>query len=175
MALKVASQADSSTILGGGGAEKLLGKGDMLFVDAGASDSVRVQGAYISNDEIRSLVEFSKASNEVYYDPKINDAIFVKPEPEEANETEPVSKEAQLDPYCKKALRYWLEKNGGKASIASIQRNLGIGFNRAGRIMDSLQKLKYVEELSPSDPSSKPLRVLISLDEIDSLFPDMQD
>ncbi|MCX4287009.1 MAG: hypothetical protein OSJ68_06935, partial [Clostridia bacterium] len=72
-------------------------------------------------------------------------------------------------------LRYWLEKNGGKASIASIQRNLGIGFNRAGRIMDSLQKLKYVEELSPSDPSSKPLRVLISLDEIDSLFPDMQD
>ncbi len=175
MALKVASQADSSTILGGGGAEKLLGKGDMLFVDAGASDSVRVQGAYISNDEIRSLVEFSKASNEVYYDPKINDAIFVKPEPEEANEAEPVSKEAQLDPYCKKALRYWLEKNGGKASIASIQRNLGIGFNRAGRIMDSLQKLKYVEELSPSDPSSKPLRVLISLDEIDSLFPDMQD
>ena len=66
-------------------------------------------------------------------------------------------------------------KQGGRASIASIQRNLGIGFNRAGRIMDSMQKLKYVEELSPSDPSSKPLRVLVSLDDLDELFPDMQD
>lgn len=178
MALKVASQADSSTILNGGGAEKLLGKGDMLFLGSGASDTLRVQGAYVSNDEIRALKDYTIASNEIFYDQKVNDAIFVSNKPEETEETheaEPASKEAQLDPYCKKALRFWLEKQGGRASIASIQRNLGIGFNRAGRIMDSLQKLKYVEELSPSDPSSKPLRVLISLDDLDELFPDMQD
>ncbi len=179
MALKVASQADSSTILNGGGAEKLLGKGDMLFLGSGASDTLRVQGAYISNDEIRALKDYTIASNEIFYDQKVTDAIFVSNKPEESEEAhetaEPASKEAQLDPYCKKALRFWLEKQGGRASIASIQRNLGIGFNRAGRIMDSLQKLKYVEELSPSDPSSKPLRVLVALDDLDELFPDMQD
>lgn len=179
MALKVASQADSSTILNGGGAEKLLGKGDMLFLGSGASDTLRVQGAYISNDEIRALKDYTIASNEIFYDQKVTDAIFVSNKPEDSEEThetaEPASKEAQLDPYCKKALRFWLEKQGGRASIASIQRNLGIGFNRAGRIMDSMQKLKYVEELSPSDPSSKPLRVLVSLDDLDELFPDMQD
>lgn len=182
MALKVASQADSSTILNGGGAEKLLGKGDMLFLGAGASDTLRVQGAYVSNDEIRGLVEYSKSANEVYYDTKITDEIFVSRKEAleaqleaEAAKDAANNKEPQLDPYCKKALRFWLEKNSGRASISSIQRGLGIGFNRAGRIMDSLQKLKYVEELSASDPSNKQVRVLVTLDELDSLFPDMED
>lgn len=181
MALKVASQYDSNTIINCGGAEKLLGKGDMLYMSSGSPDLERVQGAYISNDEIRALVQYSKDANEVYYDEKITDEIFVSRKQaaealaEQEASKDPANKESQLDPYCKKALRYWLEKQGGRASIASIQRNLGIGFNRAGRIMDSLQKLKYVEEPSPSEPNSKPLRVLITLEELDSLFPDMQD
>ena len=181
MALKVSSQTDSTTIIGGGGAEKLLGRGDMLFVNAGSSGTERIQGAYVNNDEIRHLVEFLKEKNEVYYDQKVSDEIFVSRKREqealleqEANK-DPANKEAKLDPLCKKALRFWLEKQSGRASIASIQRNLGIGFNRAGRIMDSLQKLGYVEELSPSDPSTKPVRVLISLDALDDIFPDMQD
>ena len=181
MALKVSSQFDSTTILGSGGAEKLLGRGDMLFVNAGASGSERIQGAYIKNDEIRDLVAFLKAKNEIYYDQKITDEIFVsrKREQEAAMEQEanndPANKEAKVDPYCKKALRFWLEKQGGRASIASIQRNLGIGFNRAGRIMDTLQKLGYVEELSPSEPNGKPLRVLVTLEELDNIFPDLAD
>ena len=179
MALKVASIFDSNTIIGGGGAEKLLGKGDMLFLSSTSPDLERVQGAYVSNEEIRSLVEFSKESNEVYYDDKVSDEIFVsrKQAEEAAAEQEREkdnSKESQLDPLCKKALRFWLEKQAGRASIASIQRNLGIGFNRAGRIMDSLQKMKYVEELSPSDPSSKPLKVLVTQEELDDLFPDQE-
>lgn len=176
MALKVSSPFDSATIINGSGAEKLLGKGDMLYMGPGASDLERVQGSYVSNDEIRSLVEFSKESNEIYYDQKISDDIFVsrKAPEEEEEDAKPADKESQLDPYCKKALRFWLEKNNGRASIASIQRSLGIGFNRAGRIMDSLQKLKYVEELSPSDLGSKPLRVLVTLEELDDLFPDME-
>ena len=181
MALKVASQFDSNTIIGGGGAEKLLGKGDMLFMSPGSPDLERVQGAYISNDEIRALVEFSKESNEVYYDEKVSEEIFVsRKQAEEAaleqeRERDGVEKESQLDPLCKKALRFWLEKNQGKASIASIQRNLGIGFNRAGRIMDSLQQLKYVETPPPSETNSKPLKVLVTLEELDDLFPDMPD
>ena len=180
MALKVASIFDSNTIINGGGAEKLLGKGDMLFMSSSSPDLERVQGAYISNDEIRSLVEFSKESNEVYYDDKVSDEIFVsrKQAEEAAAEREREKenpKESQLDPLCKKALRFWLEKQAGRASIASIQRNLGIGFNRAGRIMNSMQELKYVEELPPDAPSSKPLKVLITLEELDDLFPDQED
>lgn len=181
MALKVSSQFDSATILGSGGAEKLLGKGDMLFVNAGASGSERIQGAYITNDEIRGLVEFLKAKNEIYYDPKVSDEIFVtrKRAEQEALEQEanndPANKDAQIDPLCKKALRFWLEKQGGRASIASIQRTLSVGFNRAGRIMATLQELKYVETPSASDTSQKQLRVLVSLEDLDSIFPDLQD
>lgn len=179
MALKVSSPYDSSTIINCGGAEKLLGKGDMLFMSPGSSDLERVQGAYVSNDEIRGLVEYARESNEVYYDEKVSDEIFVsqKQAAEEAQEQEAArdGKDAQVDPLCKKALRFWLERNSGKASIASIQRNLGIGFNRAGRIMDALQKLGYVETLSPSDPSSKPLKVLVTPEELEGLFPDLQD
>ena len=128
MALKVASQYDSNTIIGGGGAEKLLGRGDMLFMGAGSSDLERIQGAYISNDEIRNLVEFTRTQNEVYYDTAISDEIFVSRKMEEeaaleaqAQKDTQANKEAQIDPLCKKALRFWLEKNGGRASIASIQ------------------------------------------------------
>ncbi len=176
MALKVSSPADSGTIINGGGAEKLLGKGDMLFMSPGSADLLRVQGAYVSNDEIRSLVKYIRDTNEVYYDDKISEEIFVsQKQPEESPQEQENAKETQVDPLCKKALRFWLEKQGGRASIASIQRNLGIGFNRAGRIMDSLQKLGYVETLSPSEPNSKPLRVLVTLEELDNIFPDLQD
>lgn len=176
VALKVASAVDSGTILGGGGAEKLLGNGDMLYMNPSSSDLQRIQGTYLTDDERDSLVDFVKAQNETYYDAKVSDDIFVskrKEEPDEPVESEP--KEARVDPYCKKALRFWLERNNGKASIASIQRALQIGFNRAGRIMDTLQKLHYVEQLAPSDPSSKPLKVLVSLEDLDKIFPDLDD
>lgn len=179
MALKVTSFFDSNTIIGGGGAEKLLGKGDMLFMAPGSPDLLRVQGAYVSNDEIRTLVNVTRDTNETYYDEEVSDEIFVsQKQAEEAaqeQESSKENKENQVDPYCKRALRFWLERNGGKASIASIQRNLNIGFNRAGRIMDILQRLGYVETLSASDPNSKPLKVLVTLEDLDNIFPDLQD
>lgn len=179
MAFKVVTQFDSNTILGYGGAEKLLGKGDMLYMSSGSPSPERVQGALVTTGEIRDLVKFVKESNEVYYDEKVSNEIFVsRKEAEEAaleqEREKEGAKESQLDPLCKRALRFWLEKNQGKASIASIQRNLGIGFNRAGRIMDSLQQLKYVETPLPSETNSKPLKVLITLEELDELFPDME-
>lgn len=178
VALKVASYQDSGTILNGGGAEKLLGHGDMLYMNPSSSELTRIQGAYLSNDEIERLVEFVKEQNESYYDPSVSKEIFVsqnESEPDDAVVEKPSDKKDQLDPYCKKALRFWLERQGGRASIASIQRSLQIGFNRAGRIMDSLQKLHYVEEPLASESSSKPLRVLVTLDQLDELFPDMDD
>ena len=78
-------------------------------------------------------------------------------------------------PYYKKALQYWLERNSGKASISSLQRGIGVGFNRAGRIMENLQKFGYVEEPASSDTSNRALRVLVTLEELDDLFPDVND
>ncbi len=178
MALKVASSYDSQTIIGGGGAEKLLGKGDMLFMKPGSADLERVQGAYISNDEIRALVEFSISQNEVFHDERIYKEIFAsqnEPEPVEENVvTGDADMEPTIDPLCKKALRFWLERNKGRASIASIQRNLGIGFNRAGRIVDTLQTMKLIEEPAPNESSSKPMMVLVSLEDLDEIFPDLE-
>ena len=177
MALKVASSYDSATIVGGGGAEKLLGKGDMLFMKPGSSDLERVQGAYVSNDEIRALVEFSISQNEVFHDERIYKEIFTsqnEPEPEEEQEVRgDADREPTIDPLCKKALRFWLERNKGRASIASIQRNLGIGFNRAGRIVDTLQKMKLIEEPAANESSSKPTMVLVTLEQLDEIFPDL--
>lgn len=180
MALKVSSVYDSQTIIGGGGAEKLLGKGDMLFMNSsGSSDLTRVQCAYVSNDEIRALVKYSAETNEVYYDTSITDKIFVTQAQEEAKRREEEAERNgggdegrdELYPFYKKALRYWLERNGGKASISSIQRGINVGFNRAGRIMENLQRMGYVEELSASE-SNRAVKVLVTLEELDDLFPD---
>lgn len=181
IALTVASQFDSRTIIDCGGAEKLLGRGDMLLMDPSASDLDRIQGAYISNDEIHDVVEYLKNSNETFFDPEAAKAIFVTEAQEEAAAREAqaeaeaaANKETQVDPYCKKALRFWLERNSGKASIASIQRALSIGFGRAGRIVNQLQELKYVEEPSASESSFKPLKVLVTVDQLDDIFPDLE-
>lgn len=82
-----------------------------------------------------------------------------------------VKHDALFDPLCKRVLQYWVMRNGGRASIASVQRGLGIGFNRAGKIMDHLQKFGCVEQLSPTDDVSKPVHVKINLQEINILFP----
>ncbi len=177
VALKVASPQDSMTILSTGGAEKLLGKGDMLYLGEGQAAATRVQGTYVDDKEIADFVNYVKESNELYFDENIAKEIFVseQPEEEEKPKESAESQEEKLDPYCKKALRFWLERQNGRASIASIQRSLKIGFNRAGRIMDSLQRLHYVEEVPSNETSSRPVKVLVTLEELDNLFPDMED
>lgn len=181
IALTVPTFTDSGTILGCGGAEKLLGRGDMLFSDPSAPDLERIQGAYVDNDEIRNVVEFARSQNESHFDEDTAKEIFVTAAQEEAAQREAeaaeeaaANKETQVDPFCKRALRFWLEKNGGKASIASIQRNLAIGFNRAGRIVAQLQNLRYIEEPAASETNSKPLKVLVTLEQLDELFPDQE-
>lgn len=178
VALKVASPQDSMTILSTGGAEKLLGRGDMLYLGEGQATATRAQGTYVDDKEIADFVNYVKESNEVYFDESIAKEIFASEQPEEeetSKENSAESQEEKLDPYCKKALRFWLERQNGRASIASIQRSLKIGFNRAGRIMDSLQRLHYVEEIPSNETSSRPVKVLVTLEELDNLFPDMED
>ena len=81
-----------------------------------------------------------------------------------------VKHDVVFDPLCKKVLQYWIMRNGGRASIASLQRGLGIGFNRAGKIMDHLLEFGCVEQLSPSDDVSQPLKVKVTLEEVNILF-----
>lgn len=179
MALNAASADDSRTMLGGGGAEKLLKHGDMLFVNTNESPvPVRIQGAYLSNLEIKALVEYLTQSNEVYFPEEVTNAIYAKPVEEEIEQSSgkkaDAPKENGLDPYCKRCMRYWLEKNHGKASASSIQRSQNIGFNRAGKILDQLTDLNYIEAPLASESNTKPRKVLITIEQLDELFPDME-
>lgn len=101
--------------------------------------------------------------------------LFGDDDEDEWKKPTPQPVEGQPDPLCRRALRFWLQKQGGRASIASLQRNLGIGFNRSGRIMDYLQKQGYVEERKPTDPTAKPLMVLVTLEDLPKLFPELPD
>ncbi len=182
IALTVSSQFDSRTIIDCGGAEKLLGRGDMLLMDPSAPDLERIQGAYVGNDEIREIVECLKNQNESFFDPTASEQIFVtdaqeaeaeRQAQEEAEST--AGKENGPDRLARKALRFWLERNGGKASISSLTRSLSIGFSRAGRIFDYMQKMHYIEEPPANEPSTKPVKVLVTLDDLDKLFPGFDD
>lgn len=171
MALKVATAVDSKTILGFGGAENLLGKGDMLFVNGASSATTRVQGAYIDNDEIAKVVEYTKAQNEVYFPEDAYKNIFVSQQVEEEVEVVVTKdKKTEIDKLCKKALYIWL-CDKGIASISSIQRKMAIGFNRAGRIVETLEEMGCIESVSDSETNGK-RRVLVTLDQLDELFPD---
>lgn len=84
-----------------------------------------------------------------------------------------VQHDCKLDSYCKRALLYWLEKQNGRASIASLQRGLGIGWNRSGLIMTALQELNCVDQLSAFDTNAQSRHVKISQENVEALFPDI--
>lgn len=177
-AFKVCSSYDSQTVLNSNGAEKLSGHGDMLFMDSSSVKLNRLQCAFISGAEVSVYLKNATEQYKANFDKAVIDSIFVSDNVsnDELVEQKPIriiSDEDELKPYYKKALRFWLERNSGKASISSIQRSLGVGFNRAGRILENLQKMGYVEEYprNPSD-SVRALNVLVTLDELDDLFPD---
>ncbi len=183
MALKVPAPQDSKTIINGAGADRLLGYGDMLYMGPGSSNLARIQGAYVSNDEIKALVEFLRESNELYFDDSISNEIFVSShvdEPDELPDLDddgddiPLHEQREYRIYCKKALKHWLEKNHGLASISSCQRGLRIGFNKAGTIKDICERLGYIAKMSDNE-STRPVKVLVTLEQLDELFPDVSD
>jgi S-DNA-T family DNA segregation ATPase FtsK/SpoIIIE len=146
----VSSQIDSRTILDSAGAEKLLGKGDMLYYPQSESKPIRVQGAFISEDEVERVVSFIKnQGKEVEYKEEIISAI-------ESNNTSTGEEEDEL---IDEAIQIVLET--GTASTSLLQRKLRIGYNRAARIIDALEANGYI---SQKDGSNK-RNVLISRDE----------
>ncbi|SKC74013.1 DNA translocase FtsK [Maledivibacter halophilus] len=154
IAFSVSSGADSRTILDMGGAEKLLGKGDMLFYPVGSSKPRRMQGTFVSDSEVNKVVEFIKSQVE---DVKYEDDIIEKISNEENSDDE------EVDELLSAAIELVVEAQ--QASISMLQRKLRIGYNRAARIIDEMESRGIVSE----NLGSKPRNVLISKEEFEEI------
>jgi S-DNA-T family DNA segregation ATPase FtsK/SpoIIIE len=150
----VSSQIDSRTILDMAGAEKLLGKGDMLFFPMGASKPVRIQGAYLSDREVEDLVNYLKKQAEPVYDEEILTVV---------QEDDDVLPEME-DELLAQAVKILIES--GHASISMLQRRLHIGYARAARLIDMMELRGIVGGYE----GSKPRSVLMTLDQYNQVF-----
>lgn len=158
IAFSVSSAIDSRTIIDGSGAEKLLGKGDMLFFPSGYPKPVRVQGAFITDKEVSSVVEFLTNQNQ---SAEYNEDVVNKITSVQSVESAAGSQGNDRDEYFAEAGKFIIEKD--KASIGMLQRVYKIGFNRAARIMDQLSDAGVV---GPEE-GTKPRKVLMSLEEFE--------
>lgn len=159
IAFSVSSGVDSRTIIDMNGAEKLLGKGDMLFYPSGYQKPVRVQGAFVSDKEVQMVVEFLKEnSGQITYDEEIQNQVNSSLS---LAGTAGQGAAGERDAYFADAGKFIIEKD--KASIGMLQRVFKIGFNRAARIMDQLYEAGVVGE----EEGTKPRKVLMSIEEFE--------
>ncbi|NVY96814.1 DNA translocase FtsK [Lactobacillus sp. DCY120] len=157
MAFAVSSNIDSRTILDSNGAEKLLGRGDMLFIPLGESKPQRIQGAYISSEEVERVVTFVSEQQEVDYDQSMIPS---------ANDSSTNSKQEPDDAYWQEAVQ--LVAREQKASVSMLQRRFKIGYNRAARLVDAMEEKGIV---GPSR-GAKPRKVLVERPEIEDVRTD---
>ena len=158
IAFAVASSVDSRTILDMGGAEKLLGKGDMLFYPSKYPKPKRIQGALISDSEVERVVDFVKNNNEI--------KTSLESKIEKAIEDKKIKVDDEKDPLFKEAVE--LVVNDEQASISYIQRKLKVGYSRAGRIVDQMEEMGII---GPHE-GSKPRKLLKTREEIDIILGD---
>ena len=164
VAFAVSSGVDSRTILDMNGAEKLLGKGDMLFYPQGYSKPVRVQGAFVSDNEVSDVVDFLKNQNiGNVYDASNEIEEKMKSIGTSSGSATSGSSGPEYDAYFADAGRFIIEKD--KASIGMLQRVFKIGFNRAARLMDQLAEVGVVGE----EEGTKPRKVLMTETEFEQL------
>ena len=146
----VSSQIDSRTILDMAGAEKLLGKGDMLVFPIGSAKPVRAQGAFVSDKEVERVTEFLKAQNMAGYDADTAEAMIAASQTSSTEDTE------DADELLPQALSIVVET--GYASVSLLQRRMSLGYPRAARLVDRLHEKGFVGPFE----GSKPRKVLIS-------------
>ena len=151
IAFSVSSQVDSRTILDQGGAEKLLGRGDMLFLENGTSKAVRLQGTFVTDDEIEKVVEHVKEQAKPHY-------LF-----EPADLVKHADVQEEKDELYFEVCEFAVEMGG--ASISSIQRRFRIGYNRAARLIDIMEREGVLSEAR----GSKPREVLISEADLEAI------
>ncbi len=159
IAFAVSSGVDSRTILDSVGAEKLLGKGDMLFAPQAEPHPIRVQGAFVSDHEVQKVVEFIKNEElPLSYDQETVAHIV------QGGESKAAAAAAERDELFEQAGRFIIEKD--KASIGNLQRMFKIGFNRAARIMDQLSEAGVVGE----EQGTKPRDIIMTTEQFEALL-----
>lgn len=169
---KVNSYIDSMTIFDVGGAEKLLGKGDLYFRSVKNPELSRVQGCFIDTPEVQKVTDFVKANNETFFDQSVSDFINTVEE-EPTNESTgggvDASNETKIDDTFIKALSFCVTSN--QASVSMIQRRFPIGYMKACKIIDWMENMNYVTQ----SEGSKPRKVLLSREEFVSKYGDVDD
>lgn len=152
IAFAVSSHIDSRTILDSAGAEKLLGRGDMLYMPMGASKPTRLQGSFVSDKEVERVVEFIKDTSQANYDEDITEKINGGVDMQDAGDA---------DELLPKAIEIALAS--GQISTSMVQRRLGVGYARAGRIIDQME----VRGIISGADGSKPRNVLVSQEDFE--------
>ena len=166
ISFKLMSFADSRTILDQGGAEKLLGRGDMLYKPNDAPEPKRIQGCFVTSGEVANIIDYVKENNKDYdYDDKVETQITNPPQDIMASANGDNVSDG-FDPLMPQALKCVLEN--GQASISMLQRRLVIGYPRAARIIDQMQDHNFI---SVQD-GSKPRTVLITKEQYQEMFGD---
>ncbi len=158
IAFAVASQVDSRTILDMGGAEKLLGKGDLLYYPQSATKPVRGQGAFVTDAEVEQILTYIKNQHAASYDPQVAEAIQTA---QSAKTQE--GREEQADELLPAALETVVQT--GYGSVSLLQRRLNVGYPRAARLIDALHDQGYIGPFE----GSKPRKLLISQEQYDAL------
>ncbi|MFZ5975555.1 MAG: DNA translocase FtsK 4TM domain-containing protein [Bacillota bacterium] len=158
IAFSVSSQVDSRTILDMGGAEKLLGRGDMLYYPLGTPKPMRLQGAYVSDKEVGNITTYMRSRYQIQYDEKVESEIFT-PQGSDGRENGRI-----YDEKLVQALEIAVES--GQVSISMLQRRMQIGYSRAGRIIDELEQMGCISGFS----GSKSRNVLITREEFEERF-----
>ena len=153
IAFAVSSQIDSRTILDSGGAEKLLGNGDMLFLPVGASKPVRVQGTFVTDEEISAVLNFIKSTSSAQYDEEMiaemeRRAVAEKGGKGSSSDSDDDS--GSRDPMFEQAVECVIE--AGQASTSLLQRRCKLGYARAARIMDQMEQEKIIGPYEGAKP-----------------------
>lgn len=162
IALTVSSQIDSRTIIDAGGAEALLGRGDMLFKPYGSDRMLRVQGCFVSEKEIHDVVSYIKSNESAEYDQQVIDEIekqAVKEKGQASRDVDDDEGDGRVDPMLTAAIECVIEN--GKASTSLLQRKLKVGYARAASLIDEMEERGIVSGYM----GSKPREVLISHDQ----------
>ena len=162
VAFRVAQEVDSRTILDDSGAEKLLGYGDMLYKTADTPAALRLQGAFLSSEEVQRVVDYIKENNEAVFDSSVAEYINNAGRSQESEEVS--ESDDAIDPVYIEALRYVVAV--GQASISMIQRRCGVGYNRAGKIIEWMEAMGYI---SPFE-GAKARRVILTKEEFEAKY-----
>jgi DNA segregation ATPase FtsK/SpoIIIE, S-DNA-T family len=154
IAFAVSSQVDSRVVLDAGGAESLLGHGDMLFRPVGTSRLQRLQGAYVSEEEILAITDHWREQGR----PELREELMERPEPVD----DPL--DADADDMLERAIEMVVQQ--GTASVSLLQRRLGVGYARAGRLVDAMERMGVVS----GHEGSKPRTVLVGEGDLDRIL-----